>query len=106
MVVPLPTTHHSPLTANALRDFYVSNDGLDKNPGTREEPFRTLARGDLGAQGSDTVILREGIYRETLTVRHSGTDTKPLTFMAAMGEKVVISGADLVEDWRAYNGGI
>ena len=69
------------------RDFYVSNDGLDKNPGTREEPFRTLAHAALHAQGGDTVILRGGIYRETLTVRHSGTDTKPLTFMAAKGDQ-------------------
>ena len=88
------------------RDFYVSNDGLDKNAGTREEPFRTLARAALHAEGGDTVILRGGIYRETLTVRHSGTDTKPLTFMAAKGEEVVISGANLAEDWRAYKGSI
>ena len=106
MVVPLPTTHHPPLTAKALRDFYVSSDGLDKNPGTREEPSRTLARAALHAEGGDTVILRGGIYRETLTVRHSGTDTKPLTFMAAKGEKVVISGADLVGSWKLYKGSI
>ena len=88
------------------RDFYVSNDGLDKNAGTREEPFRTLARAALHAEGGDTVILRGGIYRETLTVRHSGTDTKPLTFMAAKGEKVVISGADLVGSWKLCKGSI
>ena len=67
------------------RDFYVSNHGLDKNPGTREEPLRTLARAALHAQAGDTVILRGGIYRETLTVRHSGTDTKPLTFHGGEG---------------------
>jgi parallel beta-helix repeat protein len=88
------------------RDFYVSNDGLDKNAGTREEPFRTLARAALHAEGGDTVILRGGIYRETLTVRNSGTDTKPFTFMAAKGEKVVISGADLVGSWKLCKGSI
>ena len=56
------------------RDFYVSHDGLDKNPGTRENPFRTLARATLQAEGGDTVILGGGIYRETLIVRHSGTE--------------------------------
>ena len=75
---------YSPCYVQA-REFYVSNDGLDKNPGTREEPFRTLARAALHAEGGDTVILRGGIYRETLTVRHSGTATKPLTFMAGQG---------------------
>ena len=33
------------------RDFYVSHDGLDKNPGTRENPFRTLARATWQAEG-------------------------------------------------------
>ena len=96
---------YSPCCVQA-REFYVSNDGLDKNAGTREQPFRTLARAALHAEGGDTVILRGGIYRETLTVRHSGTDSKPLTFMAAKGEKVVISGAHLAEHWRVYKGSI
>ena len=88
------------------RDFYVSNDGLDKNPGTCEKPFRTLARAALHAEGGDTVILREGIYRETLIVLHSGTEAQPLTFMAADEEAVVISGADLVGSWKPYKGSI
>ena len=88
------------------RDFYVSHDGLDKNPGTRENPFRTLARAAWQAEGGDTVILGGGIYRETLIVRHSGTEAQPLTFMAADGETVVISGADPVGNWKPYKGSI
>ena len=80
--------------------------GLDKNPGTRENPFRTLARATLQAEGGDTVILGGGIYRETLIVRHSGTEAQPLTFMAADGEAVVISGADPVGNWKPYKGSI
>jgi len=90
-----------PHDANAV-DLYVSNQGSDENRGTRERPFRTLTHAAAQARAGDTVVIRGGIYRETLTFRHSGTEIKPLTFIAAKGEKVVISGADLVGDWKPY----
>ncbi len=94
-----------PHYANSI-NVYVSHQGSDENPGTRERPFRTLSHAAAQARAGDTVVIRGGVYRETLTVRHSGTETNPLTFMAMKGEKVVISGTDLVSDWKPYKGAI
>ena len=88
------------------KDVYVSNQGLDTNPGTREKPLLTLLRAAEQAEAGDTVILRGGIYRETLTIRHSGAANNPLTFVAAKGEKAVLTGSDLVKDWYPYKGSI
>ncbi len=86
---------YSPCYVQA-REFYVSNDGLDKNDGTREKPFRTLARAALHAEGGDTVILRGGIYRETLTVRHSGEDFANKNFSLKTSAPAIDSGKPII----------
>lgn len=94
-----------PLFVSA-EEFYVDNQGSDENSGTRSNPFRTLNHAAARAKAGDTVVIRAGTYRETLRFFHSGTITRPVMFMAAKGERVVISGADLVESWRPYKGSI
>lgn len=94
-----------PLCISA-EEFYVDNQGSDVNNGTRNKPFRTLNRAAVRAKAGDTIVIRGGTYRETLRVLHSGTADRPVTFMAAKGERVVISGADLVNSWRPYQGSI
>ncbi len=88
------------------REFYVSTQGRDTHSGTESKPFRTLARAVEKARAGDTVIVRAGIYRETLRLSHSGARSMPLTFVAAKNEKVIITGADLAGDWRPYKGSI
>ena len=75
-------------------EFYVSPNGVDTNPGTKEKPFQTLeAVRDAGrkVEGPVTIILRAGTYVRTesfkLDDRDSGT-----TFKAATGESVQITG--------------
>ena len=58
-------------------------------------PLATLAKACAIAQPGETVILRGGIYREALRPAGGG-----LTFRAMKGERVTISGADLIEGWR------
>jgi hypothetical protein len=58
-------------------------------------PLATLARACAIAQAGETIILRGGVYRETLAPRNTG-----VTIRAMKGEQVIISGADLIEDWR------
>ena len=87
-------------------ELFVSVQGSDEAPGTRDLPFRTLGHAAGVAKAGDTVVIRGGIYRETLTMRNSGTQTHPVTFMAADGERVIITGADLVDDFQPYRGGI
>ncbi|NLF32916.1 MAG: hypothetical protein GX591_18770 [Planctomycetes bacterium] len=57
-------------------------------------PFKTIARAVEVAEGGSTILIRGGVYRET--VRPTRPD---VAIRAADGETVVISGADLVAGW-------
>lgn len=58
-------------------------------------PLASLAKACAIAQPGETIVLRAGLYRETL--RPKGDRIK---ISAMQGENVVISGADLIEGWR------
>ena len=63
-------------------------------------PLATLAKAMELAQAGETVVLRGGVYRETLKPGCDG-----VTVQAMKGEKVTISGADAIEGWqRAADG--
>ncbi|MCY7760899.1 right-handed parallel beta-helix repeat-containing protein [Bacillus spizizenii] len=77
--------------------LYVSPHGSDQSEGTKEKPFRTLAHASDEAGPGTTVMIRGGTYHETLVVKHSGADGKPITFRNYENEKVVISGESIAD---------
>jgi hypothetical protein len=88
-------------------DFFVSADGNDLNPGTKDQPFKTMGRAVTAAFPGDTVYLRNGAYRETLTPIRSGTPNAPILFTSFPGEKAVLCGTDLVTGpWKSFKGNI
>ncbi len=93
-----------PLSAAA---YYVSPAGDDASTGTEAAPFRTLAKACEVAAPGDTVHLAAGTYRETLRPAQSGEAGKPIRFVAAPGERPVLSGSEaLVGAWEPYQGSI
>lgn len=86
------------------KTYYVAKSGnaSDDNPGTIDAPFLTISKAGQVAQAGDTVIVKEGTYRETVTVKNDGTPTAPIVFKAAEGEKVIISAAEEVSDFITY----
>jgi len=74
-----------------------------RHPGASDEPawgypavpLASLARACVIAQPGETIMLRGGVYREVLAPKHDG-----VTIRAMRGEKVTISGADLIEGWK------
>lgn len=76
----------------------------DENPGTPDRPFKTIARAARAVAAGDTVRIHDGIYRESVTVDQSGTPDKPITFEAAPGEHVILTGADRPAQWRPEAG--
>jgi len=77
------------------------------HPGASDEgygyagwPFKTAAKALAVAQKGETVILRGGVYRETLKPPNDGVIVR-----AMRGEKVFLSGADLIEGWRKTDKG-
>lgn len=90
-------------------EFFVSPNGNDANPGTKERAFGTLdaARDALrrSDRNSDRVVwLRAGAYELTtpltLTAEDSGTPGKPVIFSAWNGEKVRIMGGRRIVGWE------
>lgn len=81
--------------------YYVAQgfNASDNNPGTIDAPFKTLAKASAVAKAGDTVIVREGIYREILAPKNDGTATNPITFRAMEGEEVVLSATERVKDF-------
>lgn len=74
-----------------------------RHPAAADEPawgypavtLASLAKACEMAQPGETIILRGGIYREILAPKNDG-----VTIHAMDGEKVTISGADLIEGWK------
>ena len=58
-------------------------------------PLASLAKACAIAQPGETILLRGGVYREVLALKNDG-----VTVRAMRGEKVSISGADLIEGWK------
>ncbi len=87
-------------------EFFVSPSGNDQNPGTQQEPFRTLERArdafrDFRFEGGDpldgaTIWLMGGTYELTRTFEILGADggieDAPIVYSAVEGEEVRISG--------------
>jgi hypothetical protein len=58
-------------------------------------PLATLTKACAIAEAGETIVLRGGVYREVLAPKNGG-----VTVRAMKGEKVTISGADLIEGWK------
>jgi len=87
----------------AAGDVFVAPDGKDSNPGTKDAPFATIARARDAKPV--TVILRGGTYflPETLVVK---PEDSGVTYAAAPGEKVVLSGGRRIAGWKKTDAGL
>ena len=63
-------------------------------------PLATASKACAIAQAGETILLRGGVYRETLRPASDG-----VTIRAMKDEKVILSGADIVEGWKREGGG-
>ena len=91
------------------REFYVSQQhpqAADTAAGTREAPLKTISAAAKMAQAGDTVVVAAGIYRESVTLTNSGAAGKPIVFRSEEPRKAVISGADVVTDWKPASPGV
>ena len=95
------------LAASAAAEFYVSPDGDDAHPGSRDAPFATLEAARDAARNvagqSVTVYLREGVYPRTatfrLTAQDSGQPDAPVVYRAYAGESVRFTGGAAITEF-------
>ncbi len=70
--------------------YYVAGSDInasDSNPGTKQEPWKTIQKAASTAIAGDTVFIKAGTYDESVSVAHSGTPSKPITFSAYPGDE-------------------
>jgi len=82
-------------------EFHVATTGSDAADGSSHAPFRTIDRAAREARPGDTVTVHAGTYREWVDPRRGGlSDRRRITYRAAEGERVLITGAEPVTGWR------
>ena len=82
----------APLQSQGATTYYASPSGDDGNPGTEEQPFRTIQAAVNRAQAGDTVYIREGTYNENFRINNSGTSSNSLRVAAYPGETPIVDG--------------
>ena len=102
------------LQLNAI-DIFVSPNGNDNNPGTKEKPMQTILMAlrkvrelrrldDPSVKNGAHIILQGGIYQQVepiiLRPEDSGTKDSPTWIEAAPGQNPVISGGIPIMDWK------
>ncbi|MGO1384598.1 MAG: right-handed parallel beta-helix repeat-containing protein [Arachnia sp.] len=79
-----------PVPSNAV---YVAPGGHDNNAGTVASPFKTIQKGVATTPVGGTVVVRGGIYRETVTI------TRAVTVQNYPKETVWLDGSTPVSGW-------
>jgi hypothetical protein len=75
-------------------------DAAADGGGTADKPFRTIGAAAKVVKAGDTVVIGGGVYRESVAVSADGSAEAPITFRPADGERVVVTGADLITRWE------
>ncbi len=91
-------------------NYYVSPTGDDANSGSEFLPFQTVNAALQVADGGDTILLTEGVYREMIDLaNYSGATSNSATLQlkAVDGDNVIIDGTDVISGtWSAEGNGI
>jgi parallel beta-helix repeat protein len=88
--------------------YYVAPNGNDYGSGLYiGSPFKTVQKAVRQARAGDTVYIRGGVYRETVTADvNGGTSSAPIRIRNYGTEKVYIKGSDIVTGWLHHSGAI
>ncbi|WP_435130615.1 right-handed parallel beta-helix repeat-containing protein [Actinacidiphila sp. bgisy144] len=85
--------------------YYVAPSGSDTADGlAAATAFQHIQKcADVMVAG-DTCLIESGTYRETVTPAHSGSSGLPITYRAAPGADVTISGTSALSGWSQVTG--
>ncbi len=83
---------YAPTVEGASNKYYVAPSGNDGNPGSLDQPWRTINKANQELGPGDTVLIREGEYDEIIEPYRSGEPGRPITYTNHQDEQVVIRG--------------
>ncbi len=96
MFLPLIFASNALGSTTSASSIFVSTNGKDSNPGTREKPFRTLQYAADQAKPGQFINVQGGTYCERLSVNRSGDKSDGyITFRSQPGESAILDGSCL-----------
>ncbi len=90
----------------ARAELWVDASAGPGGDGSAARPFATINAALKTAKGGETITIRKGVYRESVSVKVSGTADKPTVLRAAPGERAVLSGFAPITGWTEHGGGV
>ena len=72
--------------------YYLSPSGDDNYAGTKNEPWKTIAKANAMVRPGDTVVFSPGIYEGVINPNRSGTPDAPITYQSAKYRKAILTG--------------
>ncbi len=89
-------------TANAAT-YYVAPYGNDAHTKQQAQnattPWATINYGTSQLLAGDTLLVREGTYRESVNIKVNGTEADRITIKAYLGEKPILEGTQVTGGW-------
>ena len=87
---PVPT---ETISSEQLKIHYVSSlNSSDSNPGSKEQPWKTIQHAVDAVKPGDTIYLGEGVYEEQVVITISGLPDAPIRLTSLPGETATIEG--------------
>jgi hypothetical protein len=74
--------------------------------GSAGAPFRTIGEALRAVKPGDAVVIKAGVYRESLSALPEGGPGKPFRLAAGAGERVVVTAAVPVTGWQKQADGV
>lgn len=96
-----------PLEQGQAATYFVAQNAsgaADTNPGTEEQPFRSIRRGADIAMPGDTVCVMAGNYAEDVQLRHDGAEGKAITLRAIPRRGAVVERFNLLGSYIRVEG--
>jgi len=88
------TTRSVPTLPGSGTEYFVDPKGSDGGAGTSGDPFQTIAHAVAQAGPGDTVTVRDGVYREAITIDKLDASADPLWVRAENPGGAAIDGSD------------
>ena len=81
-------------------EYYVSTTGNNATGnGSIDNPWQTITKGQSMLSPGDTLFVREGTYRESVTITSQGSVDNPITIKAYPNETPILDGRAVVAGW-------
>ncbi|MBQ2184073.1 MAG: hypothetical protein II399_05500, partial [Lachnospiraceae bacterium] len=84
------------------RILYVNINAVKGGDGSREAPFKYINDAAKIAVAGDEILVAPGIYREYVNPKHAGKEDARITYTSEKPLAAVITGAEVVTDWKKY----